>query len=341
VRILVVGDSYLPSEAFREGLSRLAGAHELDYLQIDATRQRPPADASEARLREYEGSPDEIVEHLAGHEVLVVHGAPVSERVLAGSPKLRLICCARGGPVNVDLAAASARGVPVTTTPGKNAAAVVELTLAFLVMLARGVSPAQRFLLDGGVLGASAFEGAQFFGRELSGRTLGLVGYGNVGRRVAAVAGALGMRVLVHDPHVDASAFDPSVERVALPDLLGRSEFLSLHARASTENDNLVDAAAFAALPRGAFLVNTARETLVDEDALLGALRSGQVAGAALDVVRDRPDRTRNPLLDESNVVMTPHIGGATAETLERGVEMVADEIERFVAGEPLLYVRA
>jgi D-3-phosphoglycerate dehydrogenase len=102
-----------------------------------------------------------------------------------------------------------------------------------------------------------------------------------------------------------------------------------------------VDAAAFAALPRAAFLVNTARETLVDEDALLGALRSGQVAGAALDVVRDRPDRTRNPLLDESNVVMTPHIGGATAETLERGVEMVADEIERFVAGEPLLYVRA
>jgi D-3-phosphoglycerate dehydrogenase len=332
LRILVAGDPYIPAAQFARGLERLEGEHDIAYLDVDMERPFEPASESECRIREYAGSPDQLVENLAGQDVLVVHGAAVTDRVLDAAP-LRLVCCARGGPVNVDVTAAAQRGITVTTTPGKNARAVVELTLGFLVMLARGVGSSQRALLNGTKLGESAFEGAEFFGVELPGRTLGLVGYGNVGRGVARVAGALGMRVLAFDPGLPGDAFDDGVEPVTLERLLAESEFVSLHARVTPENANLMDAGSFARMRPGSFFINTARETLVDEPALLDAIRSRQLAGAALDVVRPAAFAGRNPLLDEPRVVITPHIGGATDETIERGVAMVADEIERLSAG--------
>jgi D-3-phosphoglycerate dehydrogenase len=335
VRILVVGDSYVPVDIFRRELQRLAYEHELDYLQLDQTRTLDPATESERRIREYAGTPDQLVERLDGHDVLVVHGAPVTEDVLA-APSLRLVCCARGGPVNVDLQAASERGLPVVTTPGKNADAVADMTLAFIVMLARRFPKAQRFLAEGKAAGESAFEGAEFFGHDLTGHVLGLVGFGNVGQRVAHRAVAFGMPVLAFDPYQQLNGAD-GVEQVAdLDVLLGRAEVVSLHARATPENENLFDARRFAAMKDGAYFVNTARETLVDEAALEAALASGRLAGAALDVVRPRGGPGPHPLLRYDNVVLTPHIGGATHETLLRGATMVAEEIERFAAGRPL-----
>jgi D-3-phosphoglycerate dehydrogenase len=339
LRILVAGDPYMPAAQFARGLGDLTTEHEIEYLDVDMGRPFHPASESERRIREYAGSPDELVERLDAQDVLVVHGAAVTDRVLEAAP-LQLVCCARGGPVNVDVDAAAERGITVTTTPGKNARAVVELTLGFLIMLARGVGSSQRVLLDGTRIGESAFEGAEFFGVELPGRTVGLVGYGNVGRGVARVAGALGMRVLVHDPLLTADAFDEAVEQVALDELLARSQFVSLHARVSPENENLMDDAAFGRMQPGSLFINTARETLVDEVALLGAIRSGQLAGAALDVVRPRPLGDRNPLLDERRVVVTPHIGGATAETIERGVGMVVEELSRLSAGRQPAHAR-
>jgi D-3-phosphoglycerate dehydrogenase len=141
------------------------------------------------------------------------------------------------------------------------------------------------------------------------------------------------MRVLAYDPGLPAEAFGDAVEAVTLDELLVRSEFVSLHARVTPENENLMDADTFARMRPGSFFINTARETLVDEPALLGAIRSRHLAGAALDVVRPAPVMTRNPLLDEPRVVITPHIGGATGETIERGVAMVAQEIAQLSAG--------
>jgi phosphoglycerate dehydrogenase-like enzyme len=235
--------------------------------------------------------------------------------------------------VNVDVAAATARGIRVVNTPGKNAESVADLTLAFLIMLARRIRRSQEFLLGGGRLGESTFEGAQFLGHDLGGHVLGLVGFGQVGRRVAARAAAFGLDVLVHDPYLDAAPAGVTIVD-SLAELLRRSDFVSLHARATPETENLMDAAAFAAMKPGAALVNTARETLVDEQALRDALADGHLSGAALDVVRPSADGARNPLLDLDGVVVTPHIGGATHETLARGGEMLAAEIERLAAGE-------
>jgi D-3-phosphoglycerate dehydrogenase / 2-oxoglutarate reductase len=334
VRILVAGDSFMSADVFRRGLAPLQESHELEFLQVDAARTPP-----DLPITEYEGDPRELADHMQGVEVLVVHGAPVTSEVLGAGEALRLVCCARGGPVNVDIAAASERGLPVVITPGKNADAVAEQTLAFLVMLARRFPYAQGFLLDGNAAGESNFEGAQFFGHELGGHTLGLVGYGNVGRRVARCALAFDMAVLVFDPYLDANGGNGLEQVVDLGSLLERSDFVSLHARATAENENLFDHEAFARMKRGSCFVNTARETLVDEDALDEALSSGHLSGAALDLVRPRPGGGRHPLLRHRNVVITPHIGGATYETLLRGATMVLREIERLAAGEPLVNV--
>src|SRR5262249_31478919 len=160
------------------------------------------------------------------HDILVVHGAAVTDAVLDASP-LRLVCCARGGPVNVDVEAATERRIPVVTTPGKNAESVADLTIAFLVMLARGVVRAAAFLAGGGSVGESAFEGAEWFGHDLGGHWLGLIGYGHVGRSVAGRAQAMGMKVASFDPNVDAEtmALD-GVRALELGALLEQSRFV-------------------------------------------------------------------------------------------------------------------
>jgi D-3-phosphoglycerate dehydrogenase / 2-oxoglutarate reductase len=335
MRILAVGDSFMPPRYFAEAFAGLDG-HEVELAQVDEAKTIEPVSPSERGLREFQGSPAELIERMPGTEVLVVHGAPVTDAVVEASPELRLVCCARGGPVNVDVGALNARGLPLVNTPGKNAEAVADLTLAFLVILARRLPVAQRFM-DAGNRLKDNWEGAKFIGSDLRRHTLGLVGYGQVGRRVAERAQPFGMTVLAYDPF---AAVDGSAERVeTLDELLERSDFVSLHARSTAENENLIDGRALATMKDGACLVNTARETLVDEDALDAALESGRLAGAALDVVKADGGEGRHRLLRHDNVVLTPHLGGATHETLLQGAEMIAAEIQRFAAGEPLVNV--
>jgi D-3-phosphoglycerate dehydrogenase / 2-oxoglutarate reductase len=325
----------MPTRYFREAFALLAQTHEVTYADTDETSAYEPETPSELKLVEYLGSPRSLAAEMAGVEVLAVQGAPVTAEVLAAGADLRLVACARGGPVNVDLDALSARGLPLVNTPGKNSEAVADLTLAFLVMLARGMPSAVRFLQDGRMV-RDNWEGARFMGSDLREHTLGLVGYGQVGQRVAQRAQAFGMSVLVYDPFVQANGHE-QVQR--LDELLGRADFVSLHARASAATERLIDAAAIAAMKPGAVLVNTARESLVDEDALDAALASGHLGGAGLDVFDAPPAGMPSRLLRHENVVLTPHIGGATRETLKQGAEMLAAEITRFAAGEPLQHL--
>jgi len=335
MRVLVVGDPYMPVSAYADALTGLAGAGpngrvELSALQIDAGSPVPPRTESERRLREYVGDPAEIVRAVAGHDVLIVHGAPVSSEVLGAAP-LRLVCCARGGPVNVDVAAATDRGIPVVNTPGKNAEAVAELTIAFALLLIRSVPRASRHLLDGGGFAESVFEGREFFGTEAPSLTMGLVGLGHVGQEVARRARALGFAVLGYDPVPPALRDDPGVELVSLDGLLARSDIISLHARLTPENGRMFSRDRFAQMRRGAYFINTAREALVDEAALRQALETGLLGGAALDVLERTPGR--HPLLNLPNVFVTPHIGGATVETLARGAQRAVTAVTELLAG--------
>jgi len=335
LRVLVVGDPYMPVAAYTEALSDLLGAGlpgtavEVSQLQIDSVWFPPARTESERRLREYVGDPAEIARAVAGHGALIVHGAPVSAEVLDAAP-LRLVCCARGGPVNVDVAAATERGIPVVNTPGKNADAVAELTIAFALLLIRAVPRATRSLHVGGGFAESVFEGGEFFGREAPSLTMGLVGLGHVGREVAWRARALGFAVIGYDPQPPADGL-PGVEVVSLDALLGRSDVVSLHARLTPQNRHLFGWDTFTRMRPGSCFINTAREALVDEAALARALQTGLLSGAALDVLERTPGR--HPLLDLPNVLVTPHIGGATAETLARGARRAVAAVADVLAG--------
>jgi D-3-phosphoglycerate dehydrogenase / 2-oxoglutarate reductase len=336
-RILVVGDSFCPSSVMRESFAALEGEHQLTFADVVDDPTWLPVTASDHRIREYQGDPDQLIGLIDHHDVLVVQGAPVTEAVLDADRDLRLICCARGGPVNIDLRATTARAIPVVTTPGKNADAVAELTIAFLIMLARRLPEVIRYVEGGGEFAHDNFEGARWFGHDLAGSVLGLVGYGQVGRRVAVRARALGMHVVAFDPYVDQdSLVADGIEPVDFGSLLETSDLVSLHARATRENSPLIGTDEVARMKPGAYLVNTARDVLVDEEAVLEGLRSGRLAGLAVDVISPSPATGRHPLLGHPNVIVTTHIGGATYETLRHGSDMAAAEIERYLRGEPL-----
>lgn len=340
MKIVVIGDSYCPASALRASFAALAERHDVRFLDVVDEPDWRPTTPSELRIREYAGSPDQVIGALGDPDVLVVQGAPVTDAVVAAAPGLRLICCARGGPVNIDVAAATERGIPVTTTPGKNADAVAELTIAFMVMLARRLPEVMRHVEAGGEFAHDNYEGAHWFGHDLAGHALGILGFGQVGRRVTSRALAFGMRVLVFDPFVEPGEIRAAgAEPGDLATVLEVADVVSLHARATAENRGLIGEAEFARMKPGATLINTARDTLVDETALAGALASGRLSGAALDVVSPSPATGRHPLLGFPNVVIATHIGGATYETLLHGGEMAAAEIERHLAGLPLVNV--
>ena len=337
MRILVFGDSFVSVEDFTQAFSEIAEHNEVRYVRMDESEKAVPFTDSEKRIREFLGSPKQVISELRGEEIIVFHGAPMTEEVLAAAKGLKLLCCARGGPVNVDVKAATRRGIPVVTAPGKNATAVAELAITLMVMLSRNIKKASIHVEKERIVSKDNYEGAEFLGHELEGKTLGLVGYGRVGSRVAKRAVAFGMSVLVYDPFIPGSTIEaPGKMTKDLDSLLSSSDYVSLHARESKENENLMGERQFQLMKKGAYFINTARPSMVDEDALLHALKSGKLAGAAMDIVRFLPERPVSPFLDLDNVIVMPHIGGATYETTTKGAIIVAAQVQRYLSGQNL-----
>lgn len=335
-RILIIGDSYMAADVFTKAFAARGLA--ADAVTMTVTAPTWTTDG----IHEYEGDPAEVAALARGYEIIALHAAPVTAEVIAALPDLRLLGCARGGPVNVDVDAAHRSDVRVTLTPGKNAEAVADLTIGFLISLVRNVPASLRDvdarIADGRPLAESTFEGARWFGREIGALRIGLIGFGNVARLVAARALALGAVVVAYDPYVDPRSVSDVTVVHDLGDLLRTSDVVSVHARATADNRHMIGSREIALMPRGSFLINTARESLVDESAMLAALVSGHLAGVALDV--NEPDGPWRELVAEPNVLLTPHLAGATYETLARGADMLASEIQAYIAGEDLRWER-
>ena len=276
--------------------------------------------------------PDELAAKLneLGASVLVVEIDFVFEEVFEAVPSLRFVGICRAVTNQVDVDAATANGVAVVTTPGRNAQAVAEHALGLMLALARRIPEGHDYVTRGRWLNPLQ-PYVELRGVELAGRTLGIVGLGAIGRRLTELATAIGMTCVAHDPYIDDPP--PGVSLVGLDELLAGSDFVSVHAPMTGETEGLIDGRGLALMKPTAFLVNLSDAGIVDRDALTTALQVGQIAGAAFDVFETHPIAPDHPLLALDNVVLTPHVGGATEETVRRHSRMMADDILRFLDG--------
>jgi D-3-phosphoglycerate dehydrogenase len=268
-----------------------------------------------------------LASEIADADGLIVRSATkVTPELIESAPKLRVIGRAGVGVDNIDVEAATHHGILVMNTPGGNAVSVAEHTFALMLAMARSVPQSNA------AIHAGRWEKSGASGTELRGKTLGLVGLGRVGTEVARRANALEMTILGHDPYVTpAAARELEVELVTLDELLKRSDVISLHTSLSPATEKMFDAAAFAKMKRGARLINCARGELIDEAALADALKSGQLAGAAVDTFAEEPPKN-SPLIGLANLIATPHIAGSTAEAQEEVGTAVAQQVRDYLA---------
>ncbi len=265
-------------------------------------------------------APEQLAADVADAEAIVVRSATkVTAPLIQAAPKLRVIARAGTGVDNVDVPAASARGIVVMNAPGANSISVAELAIALMLALARHVPAADAAMKQG------KWEKKKFLGEEVREKTLGLAGLGRIGQEVARRAASFDMRIIAHDPFISEDvASDLGVELVSLDDLFGRSDFLSLHMPSTPTTKNIVNAERLAKAKKGLRIINTARGDLVDEAALADAIESGHIGGAALDVFQREPTlEHRLQMLPQ--VVATPHIAASTREGQELvGMETMA-----------------
>lgn len=277
--------------------------------------------------------------HRDGFEVLVAEADFLFEEVFAQAPALRLAALCRNALNQVDLEAATSHGVAVIHTPARNSTAVAELTVGLMLALARHVTQAHHLVVGGGwrdpALGYRTLRG-----REVAGSTVGIVGFGQIGREVGRRCLALGARVVVSDPYVHTDAIrELGAEPRDLAPLAAESDFVTVHVPEQGQTRRLIDRTFMRAMRPSSYLINTSGGSVIDTEALVDALESRTIAGAALDVFEGHPLPQSSRLLTAPNVILTTHIGGATEETVERYSRMIADDIERLLDGAPLQHV--
>lgn len=271
---------------------------------------------------------DALVEALKGVQILGIRSRThLTDDILAAAGSLVAVGCFSVGTNQVALPAASRLGIPVFNAPFSNTRSVAELTMAEIVMLMRGIFSKSTAAHLG------RWQKTASGSREVRGKTLGIVGYGNIGSQLAVLAEAMGMRVIFHD-HTDKLRHGNAEPAASLADLLGRADVVSLHLPQTKETRGLIGEAEIRAMKPGAFLINNARGTVLDVDALAGALKDGHLAGAAVDVFPAEPksnsDEFVSPLRGLDNVILTPHVGGSTEEAQERIGEEVARKLVEY-----------
>jgi glycerate dehydrogenase len=282
-----------------------------------------------------QSSATDMAERLAGRQIAIVNKARITNEMIDGAEALRLIVLAATGTDNVDVAAAAERGVAVANIRDYCTPSVVQHVLALMLSLTQHLAAYYELVRAGAWQRSESFALFDYPIRELSGRSLGVVGYGTLGRAVAGAAAALGMEVLV-SARPSTKACPPG--RVPFEAVLERADVLTLHCPLTASNRHLIGEAQLQRMKADALLINTARGALVDSAALARALREGQIAGAGIDVLASEPPTASEPLLagDVPNLIVTPHLAWSARESRQRALDQVAENVEAFLEGHSL-----
>lgn len=297
-----------------------------------------PGDLSWDQIRKfgevtyYDRTPKELTAQRIGDaDIILLNKVQITEDILAKCPNLKLICILATGYNVVDCAAAAKRGIRVCNVPGYSTNSVAQFTFALLLELCHHVGLHSDSVHSGEWTACPDFAYWKTPQMELYGKTLGIIGYGSIGKAVARIAEAMGMRVIVH-----SRTPKEGVEFVSLQELLQRADVVTLHCPLFPENTGMINAETVAMMKTGAFLINTARGGLIDEKAVADALHSGKLGGAAMDVVCQEPINGDSPLLTAPNCIMTPHIAWAPLEARLRILDITEQSIQGFIDGKPV-----
>lgn len=330
MKILLASDQFLTDEVLRSAINKEIPDAEL--TQISSSWPVPPFHDI-AEVKEALGDEDELIEALKGCDVAFSHTFPFTEKVIAASPDLKLITICRGGPVNVNIEAATKHGVMVSNTPGRNATATAEHTVGMILAAARQI--AQRHMEVVGGDWRSDYYIFDNVGPEVESSVVGVIGYGNVGRRVANIMAAFGGRVLVFDPWAKDRAGADNIEFVDdLDELLKSSDIVTIHARVTKDNHQMMNAEKFALMPENSIFINCARGPLVDYDDLADALDSGHLFAAGLDCLPEEPLPQNHRLMSTRGITFTPHLAGASKEASRLAAKIGSADIAAFARGE-------
>ena len=271
------------------------------------------------------------------YDIVIVEGDEIKEEIIAQTD-LKLIGSVRGSPNNISVEFATSKKIPVISVPGRNTIAVAEHTIALILAQARNITAAERYLkreffVDDFKDFANMY--THLMGFELSGRSVGIIGLGQIGFEVAKRLRAFGVELLVYDPYANQSKVDEiGGKTVDLDTLLRTSDIITIHCPANDETNGMLGINEFGKMKNTAILINTARASITDEYALLDALKNGTIAGAGLDVFSMEPVDSDNEFLELDNVTVMPHMGGNTIDTVERQSESIVTGILAFLKGE-------
>lgn len=333
MKILIIDDGTITIYAIKQILP-----HEMANYQVGISfakvKRTGVLTTSLPAIAEFYGDSNDFLAHVKSADILVVHKAPVTEEAIKKAKSLKLIACARNNPVNVDLDAAARYGIPVINAPGRAKVAAAELTVGLMIALARNIIPAHTLTRNTGPAAWDYEVRSSFEGIELKGKTVGIIGFGQIGKKVAIMLRAFGMKILVCSTHAAPEQIKSCQARlVSLEELLRKSDFVTLHGKLTRENTKLLGEKQLKMMKKSAYLINTARGKLIDEQALYRALAREGIRGAALDVLEDEPPDHANPLLTLKNVIITPHLGGKTSETPIRTAKIITKFIKKFIEG--------
>lgn len=279
-------------------------------------------------------TPEQLIEIIPQYDALLVRSSTqVTEALLRAGTRLQVVARAGIGVDNIDLDAATQVGVIVVNAPTGNVVAAAEHTIAMLMALARSIPLANQHVQEG------KWNRASFMGVEVRGKTLGVVGFGRIAREVAERAAGLGMNVIAYDPYVTPDfVAQRGVELVSLDELITRSDFLTVHVPMTDTTRHMINRERLAQMKKGARLLNVARGGIIEEAALVEAINSGHIAGAAIDVFEEEPLPANSPLRGKSKIILTPHLGGSTVEAQEKVAEDVAEQVLDVLNGRPARY---